>query len=79
MLYQGVTHPQIVQLHHSLGQYRCTAMLGPKGSGITSCYHTLSAAYQRLGNPPIDITVINPAAYTWEQVSPSPSLHCSNL
>lgn len=69
-MYQNVLpNPQIVQLHRSLDQYSCTVLLGPRGSGITSCYRTLSAAYKRMGKSPTDIIAINPAAYSWEQVS----------
>lgn len=63
-----LSNSQIVQLHHSLGQYRCTILLGPKTSGISTCYRTLSATYKRMGKPSANIIVINPAAYSWEQV-----------
>ena len=63
------SNPQIVQLHQSLAQYRSTILLGPRKSGISTCYQTLSAAYKRMGKPPTDIIVMNPGAYSWEQVN----------
>ena len=59
---------QMMQLHHSLQQHRCTILTGKRDSGRTTCYRTLAAAYQRMGRLPVDITTINPAAYSWEQV-----------
>ena len=63
-----LSHPQIVHLHRSLDQYRSIILLGPRLSGVSTCYRTLSAAYKRMGRPPANIIVINPAAYSWEQV-----------
>lgn len=67
----------MVQLHQSLQGYRCVALCGPAQSGKTTTYNTLASAYRHLtsdrgGNqrdfPLINITVLNTAAYTAEQV-----------
>ena len=67
----------MVQLHQSLQSCRCVALCGPPQSGKTTTYKTLAAAYRHLtsdrgGNqrefPLINMTVLNTAAYTAEQV-----------
>ena len=72
---QLTSSKQIIQLHHSLQQYRCTILTGKRASGRTTCYRTLAAAYQRMGHLPVDIITINPAAYSWEQVRGSACGH----
>ena len=67
----------MVQLHRSLQCHKCVALCGPPDSGKTTTYKLLASAYRHLTSdkgrsqrdfPLINITVLNMAAYTSEQV-----------
>ena len=69
LLFNGI---QILQLHQALQVKRCAVMIGSCGAGKTTCYQTLARAYNKLADegslPPLCVNVLNPAAYTLDEV-----------